>query len=125
MGRVAVLAGVVIGLLAGAFGIGYVVGSHAHDTRVPDLLGMGTDRGGQGEARTALNQVGLRVGKVSWRICTADEFGLVVHHDPPGGAVTPQGSTVNISIGTDERTIFGTPDPCLPGQQVPANHPGN
>ena len=121
MTRAVVLGVVILGLVAGAFAVGYEVGSHAHDRRVPNLLGLGTERGGQGAARSVLNRVGLRVGKVTWGSCTADEVGLVVHQDPPGGAVTPEGSTVNISIGTTGFGV-GVPHPCLPGEQEPANH---
>jgi beta-lactam-binding protein with PASTA domain len=118
-----VLVVIVLGLVVGAFAIGYQVGSHADDARVPDLLGLGTERGGQGEARVILNRAGLRVGKVTWSSCTPDEVGLVVHQDPPGGAVTPEGSTVNISIGTTGFGVGVGGGPCLPGEQEPANHP--
>jgi len=34
----------ILGVVAGAFAVGYEVCSHAHDTRVPNLLGLGTER---------------------------------------------------------------------------------
>jgi beta-lactam-binding protein with PASTA domain len=119
---------VVVVLIAGGFAVGYGVGSHADDRRVPDLLGLGTEDGGQAAARRELAAVGLRVGKVGWMFCAPDENGLVVHQNPPAGTVVPRGATVNIAIG-DAGThmlgvgMFGPPEPCLPGEQQPAGQP--
>ena len=124
--RRAMLPLVVTALIAGAFGIGYLVGSHADERRVPDLLGLGTDDGGQAAARRELATVGLRVGKVGRMMCASDENGLVVHQNPPAGALVPKGATVNIAIGDDGTHViglFGTLDPCLPGEQRPTGQP--
>ena len=109
--------------MSGAFGAGYVVGTHADDRRVPNLLGLGTEDGGQAAARRELATVGLRVGMVGWMRCASDENGLVVHQNPPAGTIVPKGATVNIAIGDDGTHligIFGSVEPCLPGEQQPA-----
>ena len=114
---------VVFAVIAGAFGAGYYVGNHANDRHVPNLLGLGTADGGQAAARHELAGHGLRLGKVGRLICTPDENGLVVRQNPPAGAVVPKGATVNIAIGDDGTHLiglFGTPNPCLPGEQRPA-----
>jgi beta-lactam-binding protein with PASTA domain len=113
-------------VLATTFGLGYVVGEHADQAQVPNLVGLGTQHGGQAEAHDALAAVGLRVGKVGIRLCTPDELGLVVHQSVPAGTSVPKESTVNISIGDDGTHligVFGTPDPCLAGEQHPAGQP--
>jgi beta-lactam-binding protein with PASTA domain len=115
-------------LIAGAFGIGYYVGSHAEDRPVPNLLGLGTEDGGQAASRHELAGHGLRLGKVGRILCAPDDNGLVVQQSPPAGTVVPKGATVNIAIGDDGTHIiggFGTPDlePCLPGEQQPAGQP--
>jgi beta-lactam-binding protein with PASTA domain len=110
---------VVVALIAGAFGSGYYFGSHGDDRRVPNLLGLGTGDGGQAAARHELAGHGLRVGKVGWMVCTADEIGLVVFQNPPAGAIVPRGATINIAIGSWGR-LFDNPQPCLPGEQQPA-----
>ena len=81
-------------LVAGAFGLGYIVGTHASDRRVPNLLELGTEDGGQAAARRELATVGLRVGKVTWMACAPDEGGLVVHQNPQAGVTVPEGATV-------------------------------
>ena len=117
---------VVVGISVGAFGVGYVVGTRANRVAVPDMLGLGMQNGGQAAARQALAGVGLRVGKVGWKMCTSDENGLVVAQNPPAGTVVPKGSTVNIAIGDDGTQLIGLFDavkPCLPGIQHPAGQP--
>ena len=114
---------VALALLAGVFGLGYIIGTHANDRRVPSLLALGAEDGGQAAARRELATVGLRVGKVGRMICASDENGLVVFQNPPAGTVVPRGATVNIAIGDDGTRViglFGTPDFCLPGEQQPA-----
>jgi beta-lactam-binding protein with PASTA domain len=121
-----VLTLVVVALIAGGFTVGYYVGSHADDRRVPKLLGLGTEDGGQAAARRELAAVGLRVGKVGRMLCAPDENGLVVQQNPVAGAVVPKGATVNIAIGDDGTHltgIFVAPEPCLPGEQQPAGQP--
>lgn len=117
---------VAVVLVAGAFGLGYVVGSRSDRTRVPNLLALGTQDGGQAAASRELHQTGLRVGRVRWQLCAQDELGLVVGQAPSPGAVVPTGSAVNIVIGDDGTRIIGLfPDPlppCLPGVQLPAGH---
>jgi hypothetical protein len=54
----------VVALIAGSFGAGYCFGTHADDRRVPNLLGLGTENGGQAAARHELAGHGLRVGKL-------------------------------------------------------------
>lgn len=108
----------VVALIAGSFGAGYYFGTHADDRRVPNLLGLGTENGGQAAARHELAGHGLRVGKVGLMVCTADEMGLVVYQNPPFGTIVPKGATVNIAIGGGGS--FGTPEPCLPREQQPA-----
>jgi beta-lactam-binding protein with PASTA domain len=110
---------VVVALIAGAFGSGYY-GSRADDRRVPNLLGSGTESGGQAAARHALAAHGLRLGRVGWMVCTSDELGLVVRQNPPAGTVVPEGAKVNVAIGRS-RLIFGGPEPCLPGKQQPVH----
>lgn len=117
---------VLMALIAGAFGTGYFVGSHADETRVPNLLGLGTGDGGQAAARRELATVGLRVGKVGWMVCASDENGLVVRQNPPAGTIVSKGATVNIAIGDDGTHLiglFGTPDPCLGEQQLAGQPP--
>jgi len=111
---------VVVALIAGGFGGGYYVGTHADDRRVPNLLGLGTENGGQAAARHELAGHGLRVGKVGWIVCTSDENGLVVFQNPPAGTIVPKGATINIAIGSHGSRLFGIPEPCLPGEQQPA-----
>ena len=114
---------VALALLAGVFGLGYIIGTHANDRRVPSLLALGAEDGGQAAARRELATVGLRVGKVGRMICASDENGLVVFQNPPAGTVVPRGATVNIAIGDDGTHViglFGTPEFCLPGEQQPA-----
>lgn len=123
MWRRGVVVVVAVVLVSGAFGAGYVVGTHADDRRVPNLLGLGTEDGGQAAARRELATVGLRVGMVGWMRCASDENGLVVHQNPPAGTIVPKGATVNIAIGDDGTHligIFGSVEPCLPGEQQPA-----
>jgi hypothetical protein len=62
--RALVVVGLVIMTLS-AFGLGYLTGKQADDTKVPNLLGLGTDNGGQAAARDALAEAGLRVGKLA------------------------------------------------------------
>ncbi len=115
---------VVLAVIVGGFGLGYVVGTHADDRRVPNLLGLGTKDGGQAAARRELAAVGLRVGKVGRMTCAPDENGLVVQQNPLAGAVVPEGATVNITIGGAGIGLFtGDPKPCLPGEQQPAGQP--
>ncbi len=122
--RRAVLALAVLALIAGGFGLGYLVGTHANDTRVPNLLGLGTRDGGQAAARRELAPVGLRLGQVRWKACASDEGGLVVEQNPSAGTVLPRGATVNIAIGGTGIGIFaGGPPQCLPGKQQPAGQP--
>ena len=109
---------VVVALVAGGFGAGYYVGTHADERRVPNLLGLGTENGGQAAARHELAGHGLRLGKVGGMDCTHDENGLVVFQNPPAGTIVPKGATINIAIGSDGRLWF--PEPCLPGEQQPA-----
>jgi hypothetical protein len=123
--RRAIFALVGVVLIAGAFGIGYYVGSHAEDRHVPNLLGLGTEDGGQAAARRELATVGLRVGKAGRMLCTSDENGLVVQQSPPAGTVVPKGATVNIAIGDDGTHLIGlfpsgSVKSCLPGTQQPA-----
>lgn len=115
---------VVIGLVgaaivAGAFGAGYVAGTRADHSVVPNLLGLGADGGGQAAARRELGAAGLRVGKVMWKACAYDERGLVVVQIPPAGTIIPDGSTVDVAIGSVPMGLEGEPDQCLPGQQTP------
>ena len=114
-------------LLVG-FGLGYVAGKHSDDTRVPNLLGLGTQNGGQAAASELLAAAGLRVGKVVKRLCAPDENGLVVGQSMPAGTTVPKNSTVNISIGEDPTHLIGifvdhSADSCLRGQQDPAGQP--
>jgi hypothetical protein len=44
--RRALIGLVVVALTAGGFGLGYVVGTRADRTEVPDVLGLGTQNGG-------------------------------------------------------------------------------
>lgn len=114
---------VAVALAAGGVGAEYYLGTHADDRRVPNLLGLGTENGGQAAARHELAGHGLRVGKVGRLICASDENGRVVLQNPPAGTVVPKGATVNIAIGDDGTHIiglFGTPEPCLPREQQPA-----
>ena len=67
------LGGIVIVNLLVGFGLGYVAGKHSDDTRVPNLLGLGTQNGGQAAASELLAAAGLRVGKVVKRLCTGRE----------------------------------------------------
>jgi beta-lactam-binding protein with PASTA domain len=116
----------VLALIAGGFGLGYVVGTHTNDRRVPNLLGLGAGDGGQAAARRELAPVGLRLGQVRWKSCASDERGLVVQQNPSAGTVVPRGATVNISIGGAGIGIFrGEPKQCLPGKQQPAGQPPN
>ncbi len=111
-------------LLTGTFVAGFVVGRHADDRRVPSLLGLGTNDGGQAAARRELAAVGLRIGRVTWVTCASDETGLVVTQNPPSGTVVPQGATVNVGIGGPGVGLFSNdPEPCLPGRQHPAGQP--
>ena len=113
-----------LALIAGGFGLGYLAGTRANDTRVPNLLGLGTTDGGQAAARRELAPVGLRLGQVRWRSCASDERGLVVEQNPSPGTVVPRGATVNISIGGTGIGLFsGESDQCLPGRQKPAGQP--
>lgn len=122
--RRALIGLVVLALIAGGFGLGYVVGTHADDRLVPNLLGLGTEDGGQAAARRELATVGLRVGKVGWMVCASDETGLVVHQNPPAGTVVPRGATVNIAIGGAGIGLFSRdPEPCLPAEQLRAGQP--
>ena len=112
-------------LIAGAFGIGYYVGSHADEKHVPNLLGLGTEVGGQAAARRELATVDLRVGKVGRLVCASDENGLVVQQSPPAGTVVPKGATVSIAIGDNGTHLIGlfprgSVKSCLPGTQQPA-----
>jgi hypothetical protein len=123
--RRAMLALVGVALIAGAFWIGYYVGSHAEDRHVPNLLGLGTEDRGQAAARQELATVGLRVGKVGWMVCASDENGLVVQQSPPVETVVPKGATVNIAIGDDGTHLIGlfprgSVKSCLRGTQQPA-----
>jgi hypothetical protein len=118
---------VIVGLLV-SFCLGYLAGKHSDDARVPNLLGLGTQHGGQAAAREALAAAGLRVGKVVKRLCAPDENGLVVSQSMPAGTAVPKNSTVNISIGEDPTHLISifvdqSPDPCLPGEQEPAGQP--
>ena len=122
--RRAWLALAVLALIAGVFGLGYLVGTHANDTRVPNLLGLGTRDGGQAAARRELAPVALRLGQVRWKACASDERGLVVEQNPSAGTVLPRDATVNIVIGGTGIGIFaGGPPQCLPGKQQPAGQP--
>jgi hypothetical protein len=59
-------------------------------------------------------------------VCASDEKGLVVQQNPRAGTIVSKGSTVNVAIGDDGTRIlftFGTPEPCLPGVQLPAGQP--
>ncbi|MGA9160497.1 MAG: PASTA domain-containing protein [Actinomycetota bacterium] len=123
--RRALLAIVGVVLIAGAFGIGYYARSHAEDRHVPNLLGLGTEDGGQAAARHELATVGLRVGKVGRMVCASDENGVVVQQSPPAGTVVPKGATVNIAIGDDGTHLIGlfprgSVKSCLPDTQQPA-----
>jgi beta-lactam-binding protein with PASTA domain len=119
--RRAVIGFALLALVAGAFTLGYVLGAHADDRHVPNLLGLGTEDGGQAAARRALAAADLRVGKVASIVCDTDERGLVVRQNPPPGAMVPAGATVNIGIGGGGIGLFsGDPPPCLPGEQTPA-----
>lgn len=117
---------VVVALAAGGFGLGYIVGTRAGRTEVPDVLGLGTQNGGQAAARREFAAAGLRLGRVGRMLCASDENGLVVQQNPPAGTIVSKGSTVNVAIGNDGTHIigiFGTPEPCLPGVQQPAGQP--
>ncbi|HEX6843607.1 MAG TPA: PASTA domain-containing protein [Actinomycetota bacterium] len=120
MSRRVVSALIVVVLLAGAFGLGYAIGARRDRSVVPDMLGMGTEDGGQAAARRALKSDGLRLGKVSWRLCAYDEHGLIVVQNPAPGSVVPTGSTVDIQLGSG-RGALGDPEPdqCLEGEQIP------
>jgi beta-lactam-binding protein with PASTA domain len=123
--RRVILALIVVALIAGGFGAGYYVGNRAEDRRVPNLLGLGTENGGQAAALHELAGHGLRMGKVGWMVCTPDENGLVVQQSPPAGTVVPKGATVNIAIGDDGTHLIGlfprgSVKSCLPGTQQPA-----
>jgi beta-lactam-binding protein with PASTA domain len=114
---------VALGIATGGYGLGYIVGTRADETRVPSLLALGTADGSQAAASRALHRAGLRVGRVRWLLCASDELGLVVGQAPSPGAFVPTGSTVNIVIGDDGTRIIGLfpdpPPPCLPGIQQP------
>lgn len=120
MSRRIVSAFVVLGLTAGAFGVGYAIGAHRDRSVVPDMLGMGTEDGGQAAARRALKAADLRLGKVAWRSCAFDEHGLIVLQNPAPGTPIPTGSTVDIQLGSGYSGA-GNPEPeqCLPGEQTP------
>lgn len=122
--RRALIGVVVVALTAGGFGLGYVVGTRADRTEVPDVLRLGTQDGGQTAARREFADAGLRLGRVGWKVCASDENGLVVQQNPPAGTVVPKGSTVNIAIGGAGIGILSyDPEPCLPGEQQPAGQP--
>ena len=76
---------VALALIAGVFGLGYIVGTHAYESRVPNLTGLGTEDGRQAAALRELASVGLRVGKVRVKLCASDENGLVVDQKPQAG----------------------------------------
>jgi beta-lactam-binding protein with PASTA domain len=122
--RRALIVLVALGIAAGGYGFGNVKGTRADAARVPNLLALGTQGGGQAAASRELHEVGLRVGRVRWQLCGRDELGLVVGQAPSPGAVIPTGSVVNIVIGDNGTRIIGLfPDPlppCLPGLQLPA-----
>jgi beta-lactam-binding protein with PASTA domain len=115
------LVGVVaIVLLVGVFSAGYAVGRRADHTSVPNLVGLGSEGGGQAAARRELATAGLRLGKVGWKVCSSDEVGLVVEQVPPAETVVPDGTTVDVLIG-GPGMLTGAAGPCLPGKQHPAS----
>lgn len=114
-----------LAFVVGSFALGYILGTHAEDRRVPNMLGLGTEDGGQAAARRALAAVDLRVGKVASIVCDSDERGLVVRQNPSPGVMVPAGATVNIGIGGAGIGLFGNPGECLPGAQTPAGLPNS
>lgn len=122
--RRAIIGLLVLALIAGGFGLGYVSGRAADDRRVPNLLGLGTEDRGQAAARRDVAAVGLRVGKVGWMACASDERGLVVYQNPSAGTIVPKGATVNIAIGGAGIGLFSRDQqPCLPGEQEQTGQP--
>ena len=98
---------IVVALAAGGFGLGYIVGTRADRTEVPDVVGLGTQNGGQAAARREFAAAGLRLGRVGRKVCASDEDGLVVQQNPPAGTIVSKGSTVNVAIGDDGTHIIG------------------
>lgn len=68
------------------------VTSGARQVRVPDTKGMPVD-----EARAALEQAGLRMGDVVYRVFEGREPGRVVETDPPAGGLVDEGTDVRIT----------------------------
>jgi beta-lactam-binding protein with PASTA domain len=115
--KVVVAIAVVIGTGL-AFTAGYVVG-RGDRAPVPDLYGLGLERGGEAEAYVALKHADLRLGRVRLHICGDDETrGMVVRQSPPSGDAIPVGSAVDVWLATpvDDTVVFselpGLDDPC-------------
>ena len=121
--RLGLIVLVAVLILGGVFVTGYVVGKRADQATVPNLIGLGTDGGGQAVARRTLEPYGLRLGRVYFLRCAADEAGVIVKQVPSAGTVVPTGATVDIAVGTIGGSITpggGQATQCLPGIQQPA-----
>lgn len=100
---------IVIGMGLLAFTGGYIVGRGDRAT-VPDLYGIGLERGGEAEAYVALKKANLRLGRVRLRICgDAETRGMVVRQLPTVGDSIPVESAVDVwlAIPAGDTTPFG------------------
>jgi beta-lactam-binding protein with PASTA domain len=110
-GRRIVASSLIVIAIGFAFLGGYVVG-RGDRTTVPDLYGLGEDRGGQAEARGTLKKADLRLGLVRFYVCGDEgDAGMIVRHVPSPGESVPMGTTVDIQIAVPiERTTLLSDD---------------
>jgi beta-lactam-binding protein with PASTA domain len=91
---------VLVALIGGGagFALGYTLGP-GDRVKVPNLVGLGKQRGGQGEARPVLKDAGLRLGVVRFMASTdSTKWGKIIRQVPDAGTSVPVGATVDIYV---------------------------
>lgn len=103
---IGVVAAVIIAILVGVFA--FALGGNEERQVVPDVTNMTV-----GEAKTALEDAGFKIGAENQVYSSTVDEGLIVSTNPPGGQEATKGTRIdlNISKGTEQVQV-----PDLKGQ---------
>lgn len=103
---IGVIAAVVIAIIVGV--VAFAIGGNEEKQIVPDVTNMSL-----GEAKTALEEAGFKIGTETEVFSSTVDSGLIVSTNPPGGQEAIKGSRIdlNVSKGTEQVSV-----PDLKGQ---------
>lgn len=103
---IGIVAAVVVAIIVGV--VAFAIGGNEEKQIVPDVTNMSL-----GEAKTALEEAGFKIGTETEVFSSTVDSGLVVSTNPPGGQEAIKGSRIdlNVSKGTEQVSV-----PDLKGQ---------